>query len=284
MRARPRTIQIYLPNGDPRGVRVAELTTSIIRVVEVPRSMLPEFKQMPEAEQVALYFLFGNGEAQDSMVYIGQSGCVGKRLDTHNSNKDFWNKALVVVSMTNNLTQTHAQYLEWSSIKAAMEVGRYAVENGKAGTKPHTPAPLQADCEDIQDTARMLLATLGFPVFEPIAAQSSNGTPVELFFCTGGSIDGVGEYTAEGFVVLKGSKGRLATVASYGVANEAMRAKLISSGVMQEEGGFLVFTKDHAFSSPSSASMALLGRTSNGWIDWKSADGKTLDDVKRKTT
>lgn len=284
MKARPRTIQIYLPDGDPRGIRVAELTTSIIRVVEVPRSLLAEFKQMPEAEQVALYFLFGNGEAQDSMVYIGQSGCVGKRLETHNSNKDFWNKALVVVSMTNNLTQTHALYLEWSSIKAALEVERYAVENGKAGTRPHTPAPLQADCEDIQDTARMLLATLGFPVFEPIAAQPSNGTPVELFFCTGGGIDGVGEYTAEGFVVLKGSKGRLVTVASYGAANEAMRAKLISSGVMQEEGGFLVFTKDHAFSTPSSASMALLGRTSNGWLDWKSADGKTLDDVKRKTT
>ena len=29
---RARTIQIYLPSGDPRGLRIAELTTSIVRV------------------------------------------------------------------------------------------------------------------------------------------------------------------------------------------------------------------------------------------------------------
>ena len=35
---RPQTIQIYLPAGDPRGMRVAEITTRIIRVIEVPRA------------------------------------------------------------------------------------------------------------------------------------------------------------------------------------------------------------------------------------------------------
>lgn len=38
--ARPQTIQIFLPNGDPRGMRVAEITTRIVRVIEVPRSQL----------------------------------------------------------------------------------------------------------------------------------------------------------------------------------------------------------------------------------------------------
>lgn len=38
MTGRPRTIQTYLPSGDPRGIRVAELTTSIVRVIEVPRA------------------------------------------------------------------------------------------------------------------------------------------------------------------------------------------------------------------------------------------------------
>ncbi|MFT7325066.1 MAG: hypothetical protein ACI90C_000659, partial [Rhodoferax sp.] len=41
--ARPQTIQIYLPAGDPRGVRVAEITTRIVRVIEIPRSQLQEF-------------------------------------------------------------------------------------------------------------------------------------------------------------------------------------------------------------------------------------------------
>ena len=54
MQPRPRTIQIYLPKGDPRGIRVAELTTSIVRVTEVPRALLDQFQDMPEAKQVAL--------------------------------------------------------------------------------------------------------------------------------------------------------------------------------------------------------------------------------------
>jgi predicted GIY-YIG superfamily endonuclease len=113
---RPQTIQIFLPAGDPRGMRVAEITTRIVRVVEVPRSQLGEFLKMPEALQVSVYFLIG--ELSDTglpRVYIGQTGNVGKRLVQHNQDtdrgKDFWNRALVVVSLTNSMTQTHALFL-----------------------------------------------------------------------------------------------------------------------------------------------------------------------------
>jgi len=51
--------------------------------------------------------------------------------------------------------------------------------------------------------------------------------------------------------------------------------------VMREEGDEVVFVKDHLFGSPSMAALALLGRTSNGWKEWKTKDGKTLDEVKR---
>ena len=30
----PKTIQIYLPGGDPRGIRVAEVTTRIVQVTQ----------------------------------------------------------------------------------------------------------------------------------------------------------------------------------------------------------------------------------------------------------
>jgi hypothetical protein len=31
------------------------------------------------------------------------------------------------------------------------------------------------------------------------------------------------------------------------------------------------------------AAVALTGRTANGWFEWKSKDGKTLDELKRQT-
>lgn len=52
---------------------------------------------------------------------------------------------------------------------------------------------------------------------------------------------------------------------------------------MAAEGGNVVFTRDHLFSSPSMAAMALQGRAANGWTDWKAANGKTLDELKQQS-
>jgi hypothetical protein len=286
--SRPQTIQIFLPSGDPRGMRVAEITTRIVRVIEVPRSQLGDFLRMPEAQQVGVYFLMGElSEAGLPRTYIGQSGSVGKRLEQHHQNKDFWNRAFVLISLTNSLTQTHGLFLEWLAIAEATKAGRYGLENGNTGSQPYTPAPLQADCHEIHETAATLLATLGQPIFEPLTSAPTAKGIVELFYCKGSEADGVGEYTTEGFVVHKGSKGRAEIVPSIqGTSHERMRSQLIMEGVLAENAGsagsMLVFTRDHLFSSPSTAAMAVMGRSANGWAEWKTASGKTLDEVKRQ--
>ncbi len=270
-------------------MRVAEITTRIVRVIEVPRSQLTDFLRMPEAQQVGVYFLMGElSEAGLPRSYIGQSGNVGKRLEQHHKNKDFWNRAFVVISLTNSLTQTHALFLEWLAIAEATKAGRYGLENGNTGSQPYTPAPLQADCHEIHETAATLLATLGQPIFEPLTSAPSAKGIVELFYCKGSGADGVGEYTTEGFVVHKGSKGRAEIVPSIqGTSHERMRSQLITEGVLTEiagsSGSLLGFTRNHLFSSPSTAAMAVMGRSANGWIEWKTASGKTLDEVKRQS-
>ena len=286
--SRPQTIQIFLPMGDPRGMRVAEITTRIVRVVEVPRSQLADFLKLPESQQVGVYFLMGDlSDAGLPRAYVGQSGNVGNRLVQHNQNKDFWNRALVVISLTNSLTQTHAMFLEWLAIAEATKAGRYSLENGNTGSQPYTPAPLQADCYEIHETAATLLATLGQPVFEPLTqtTTTSNGKPqpVELFYCKGPDANGVGEYTSEGFVVLKGSTARVGNVASIqGSSQERFREQLVTDGVLQLQGTQYVFTRDYLFTSPSMAAIAVLGRSANGWMEWKTDKGQTLDGAKRQ--
>lgn len=287
MSSRPQTIQIFLPTGDPRGIRVAEITTRIVRVIEVPRSLIGEFCKTAEAQQVGAYLLVGGEDgAEVQQVYIGQSGTLTGRLAQHNQNKDFWNKALVVVSLTNSLTQTHALYLEWLLIKAATSAGRFSIENGNAGAKPYTPAPLEADCQEIYETAKTLVTTLGYPVFDPVAAVSlANKGEGEVFYCRGSGADGRGLYTEEGFVVLKGSIGRLENVPSIiGTPGERLRQRLLQDGVMTAQGEKVVFQRDHLFRSPSIAALSLMGRTCNGWLDWRDKDGHTLDELKRQPT
>ena len=282
---RPQTIQIFLPAGDPRGMRVAEITTRIVRVIEVPRSQLADFIQTPEAQQVGVYFLIGElSESGLPRAYVGQSGSVGNRLVQHNQGKDFWNRALVVISLTNSMTQTHAQFLEWVAIAEATKAGRYSLENSNTGSQPYTPAPLQADCHEIHETAAILLATLGQPIFEPLTAAPSSRSEKELFYCARSGADGVGEYTTEGFVVHKGSRGRMENVASIqGTSNERLRELLVKEGVMAAEDGLYLFTRDYLFTSPSTAAMAVMGRSANGWLEWRAANGKTLDEVKRQS-
>ena len=284
MSVRPQTIQIFLPSGNPSGIRMAEITTRIVRVFEVPRRLLDDFLLMQEASQVGVYFLVGDGDdAEMPSLYIGQTGNVGKRLAEHNEKKDFWNRALVVVSLTNSLTQTHVTFLEWHCIKEAKQVGRHQLENGNGGSKPHTPAPLEADCLEIFDTMRVLVATLGHPMFEAIAKPAGETSNKDLFFCTANGANARGEYTDEGFVVLKGSTGRLENVPSIvGTSDARFRQKLLDAGVMSADGDKVVFAKDHLFRSPSMAAVALLGRTANGWETWKASDGRTLHQVMRK--
>jgi hypothetical protein len=281
----PKTIQIFLTGDDPHGIRVAEITTRIVQVIEVPRSLLQEFLGMPESEQVALYFLFGESDdhAQQS-IYIGQSGDLKSRLVSHNKNKDFWERALVLISRTNSLTQTHALFLEWYCLQAARKACRYADVNCNNGSKPHTPAPLEADCLEIFETGQTLLATLGYPLFDPVGVDSAEPGTEQLFYCKSSGTNGKGVYTPEGFVVLKGSTGRKDNVPSLAdTAGARLRARLQESGVTRNEGDTVVFTRDHLFRSPSVAALSLLGRTNNGWVEWKTRDGETLDAVKRQS-
>jgi len=284
MHARPQTIQIYLPGGDPRGIRVAEITTRIVQVLEVPRALLGQFLKMPESSQVAVYFLVGHGsDAEDAQVYVGQTSDMPMRFPRHNQEKDFWERALVLVSKTHSLTQTHALFLEWHCLQEAKRAGRYITTNGNNASRPFTPAPLEADCHEIFDTARTLLATLGHPLFDPIVrGANQSGDKPELLFCKGSTADGRGYYTEEGFVVLAASSGRRESVASIrDTADGRFRERLIESGVFRLDGDRLILTKDHLFGSPSMAAVALTGRSANGWVEWKNAQGKTLHDLKR---
>jgi predicted type IV restriction endonuclease len=84
-------------------------------------------------------------------------------------------------------------------------------------------------------------------------------------------------------VVLKDSRGRANNVASLkGTSNERLREQLVTQGVLEAHDGMLIFTRDHLFSSPSTAALALMGRSANGWQEWKNQQGKTLDEVKRQ--
>ena len=277
--AQAKTIQIFLPTGEPRSIRVAEITTRIVQAVLIPRSNLSDAKPRAELDQVAVYMLFGESEVKAKpIVYVGQTEDVRTRLDTHNANKEFWQVAVLGISKTQSFTQAHIRYLEWLCIQKAKEAGRFSVENGQSPSKPFVTEPMEADLLDAFDTLSTLVSTLGYPVFDPLVKRDSR----EQFFLRGKDAEAVGELVEDGFVVRAGSYARVEIVPSAVDAVTPMRKRLVEGGILVPENQQqLRFTEDHLFNTPSGAAAAVLGRTSNGWVEWKTQDGRELQELKR---
>jgi hypothetical protein len=56
----------------------------------------------------------------------------------------------------------------------------------------------------------------------------------------------------------------------------AKRQVLIDLGVLAPPGGDHAFTQDYTFNSPSTAASVVLGRSANGRLEWKDAQGRSL--------
>jgi hypothetical protein len=281
---RAQTIRIYLPSGDPAGIRIASLTTRTVRVFDIPRSLLSDFLKRPESRQVGLYFLFGAAESDERPeAYIGQSGDVGVRLQQHTASKDFWTKTMVAVSLTNEWTSTHVAFLEWLSISRSNRAGRYELLNGNQASNPFTPEPLEADCNEFLDTIGVLLATLGAPILEQVQsskkADSAKASEQDLLHYREGGCNATGYQTSEGLLVLAGSTGRADLRPSAPSWVKRLRDALQEQKVVEVKDGQLVLVKEHLFSSPSAAGALLVGGTNNGPISWKNAAGQNLKQI-----
>ena len=274
-----KTIQIFLPDGNPRGVKIAEITSRTVSVVLVPRAHLEIAMKRPELLNVGLYFLVGASETEgEQQVYAGEAEDCLARLRQHNKTKDFWQVALVAISKTQYFTKTHVKYLEWHCHQAIARAGRYRLENTTVPTCPYISESMRADLEDNFDTLQILVSTLGYPLFDEIRIPEKN----DLLVCRGKDAEAKGEYTEDGFVVFQGSRANLEeSKAAQGTWVTKIRRPLIDSGVLIHEGNVYRFTRNHVFSSPSAAAVAILGRNANGWLEWKYSDGRTLDEVKR---
>lgn len=278
---RPQTIQIFLPDGSPRSVKIAEITNRVVKAILFPRTKLEYLNSRKELKNVGLYFLFGeSAERSKPLAYIGEAEDCLTRFKQHNREKEFWNYAVAIVSKIRAFTKAHVKYLEHIAIKTAKEVNRFDTENSGIPAKPFVTESMEADLLDSFDTIKILLSTLGYPIFDSITKKAVKKS--DIFIIRGKGIIAEGDLIAEGFVVFKGSELKKQTTPSCHVYLKALRQKLISDNIILNIGNKLIFNEDYVFNSPSTAGGVVLGRSTNGWTQWKNKEGKTLSDLKRK--
>ena len=280
MTNRPQTIQIFLPDGSPTSIREAELTNRLVKAILFPRNKMKEVLKRDMVHFTGLYFLFGNTEdGAKPLVYIGEGEDCYKRIRSHNRNKDFWTHCVIITTKTNEYTKTDVKFLEHYCLDKASEITRFKIENDTGSKKQSISESREHDLLDNFDTAKILLATLGYPVFEEKRKAHS---AKELFFCKGKDAIAEGELTDDGFLVHKGGKCTKLLTKTAGPWVTRLRSRLIDDETLKEENGQYVFQTDHIFSSVSAAAATVLARRANGWKEWKDQNGKTLDELKRK--
>jgi Domain of unknown function (DUF4357) len=271
------TIKLFLPRGDAKSLRTAEISNWSGKAVAAPRTELDELLAREELDKAGVYILIGSDPLTNAArAYIGEAEVIRERLKQHKT-KEFWVSAIVFVSKDENLTKAHVRFLESRLLAEAAEVGRFALEQNQAGGS-RLPESDREDMEVFLTRIRQLLPVLGSDILAPIAQPAAKSQPGGVLMARIKGAEARGQRTANGFVVLHGSTAVLEDRPSaekypYVVAQ---RKQLIADGTLIEKDGFLVFTKDAEFSSPSAAAVVIHGGSANGLTAWKTKDGRSL--------
>lgn len=276
---KPQTIQIFLPEGSPTSVKEAELTNRLIKTIWFPRTAMDKALKREITQFTGVYFLFGDDEQGKPLVYIGEGENCWSRITNHNRNKDFWSHCVIAVAKTDEFTKTDVKFLEHYCLDKAITAGRYATENNTGSLQPSISESKKYDMLDNFNTIKVLLSTLGYPLFDDKRGDKTQKRKV--FYCKGKQVVAKCIVTDEGYLVLAGSTAHFEVSKATGNSYRALRKELIEKKVLVKKDNVFEFTSDQLFKSPSAASATVLGRSSNGWAEWKDKNGKTLDELMR---
>jgi hypothetical protein len=275
------TLKLFLPRGDAKGLRTAEISNWTGKALAAPRTELDELLAREELDKAGVYILTGTDPLTNAPhAYIGEAEVIRERLKQHKS-KEFWVSAIVFVSKDENLTKAHVRYLESRLLIEATQVGRFTLEQNQAGGSK-LPESDREDMEVFLSRIRQLLPVLGSDLLAPVAQAATKGQPGGPLVCRIKGAEARGQRTPDGFVVYKGSQAVLEERPSAQQRHPfvvTLRKQLVADGTLVQQGGFFEFTKNAEFSSPSAAAAVVHGGGANGLTEWKTESGTTLKEL-----
>lgn len=166
--------------------------------------------------------------------------------------------------------------LEAYAIGKAIDSKRYKVEN-TVNPKYEIDEYDLPLIEEVYEEIKFIMATQGYKMENTKATLNDANT----LHTTRNGVHALGVYDGEKFEVLEGSEIDMSR--KYHSENiERQRQTAIQNGDILLNGNKYILNVSVPFTSPSSAAMFVLGGSTNGWIEWKNKDGKTLDEIYRK--
>lgn len=276
------TIHTELIDGTLSGARNIYMgANSTCHLYVIPRDEINIANNIADiAGQPAFYILLGDANALKPEAYIGQTTDFANRKNDHVQKKDFWKTALVFISDNHKIYGDDVKYLEYLGIELAQSADSFSLLNGANPRKPNI-APFRVnDMEVFFRDIQLLTRFYGCGIFDvPVVKPQSE----HLFYvhATDRPAEGIGFYdeNTKQFVLVKGCIIANEVVTSFKPL--ATREKFIKEHCKTDKGQ-IVLQHDVPMDSPSGASGIILGRPSNGWDDWKDAEGNKLGKVVKR--
>jgi hypothetical protein len=179
----PYTIRIYVPDGDPDGVKIIDHLNWTGVGIGFPRSAWPHLAKRLEFDRAGVYVLTGTGEGTDDdlpTIYVGQGDEIRTRIDAHHANKDFWEWGYAFVSNGDSLNRAHITWLEYALLQRASKARRCHLDNGNLPKEPALSECERVGTEGFLREMLRILPLLGVRVFEtatPVAQADSDTVP-----------------------------------------------------------------------------------------------------------
>ena len=250
---------------------------------------IANLSKIEEMDRPCLYLLVDEGRK----AYIGQTTSFRVRVKDHLGKKRWWTRAYVFVSGSNQYDQASITYLEYLAIYEGLATGSYDLsENGQKPTRPILQEGDSSDYDEIFEEIKFFLEYERCFVFVKPEVNAQADTSLQKkeviisqpvakdysVFClnhTNHTCVARGYPLNDGtnsFLVLKGSE---ISVKESNTKGGSARVEMLKHCTLRGDDKY-VLNEDFVFDSPSGASSACLGRSSNGYDVWKTEAGMTL--------
>ncbi len=297
--AQAKNINVFLLDGEGNK-RIKCTTANWTGVVyKIPVTFFEKSKTREELNNNGIYFLIGNNEIDEKpIIYIGQAsarkngkGIIHRILEHQkDSSKSFCLEAIAITTSNDSLGSTELSYLEHSFYNLAYQAKRYEVHNACQPSAGNISEEKESEMNEFIEYSKLLVSTLGYKIFTPLRAKETikpldenkqEELPTEFVLSRKNkklnqTITASMTMTSEGWVVKAGST--IAPTRRAGISDYQEERRRTAK---KDQNNILL--EDELFKTPSGAASFVLGISVNGWSQWISHDGRSLDEIFRQT-
>ncbi len=284
-----RTLKVIIHTENPHDHQKVMGTSDCVMTVLSRRFCEKmDLSKIDEMKKPALYLLVD----EERKAYIGQTRSFNSRVKDHLGKKKWWTRAYVFVSDAGRYNTASIEYLEYLAIQEGLAVGIYDLsDNWQIPTEPTLQKYDRNEYDEIFEGIKFFLEYERCFVFvkPEVNAQADTSLqkesiipqlvakdcPVFYLNHTNHTCVARGYPLNDGtksFVVLKGSE---ISVKESNTKGGSARVEMLKHCTLCGDEKY-VLNEDLVFKTPSGASGACLGQSSNGYEVWKTEAGVTL--------